>query len=76
MSRYTRFEQLQSEACANGAESVYLREYSARLEIEYCPFVDCFDIKIGGRYVSGDFARDAFNHEMRVYGWVSTEKRI
>lgn len=75
MARYTTFEALLNAANydEDGRESVWLQDCGKRLEV-YHAVADVFDFLLDTKHVNADTARDLFNLEMRVYGWVSTDR--
>jgi hypothetical protein len=75
MARYTTFRALETEAqfADERNETVWLRTINEWLLIEYVGSA-VFNYTVGETDARRDEAIDLFNTEMRVYGWVSTER--
>ena len=77
MARYTRFDQFKDAATdveLNCYETVWLRDCDKVLSVRYNLTHGTFIYSLAGDHISEEIAQDLFNLEMRVYGWVSTER--
>lgn len=77
MARYTQFEQFKDAASHpdNGQyERVWLRDCNEWMTVRFSLDTRKFRFTVSNVEYSERDCRDFFNLEMRVYGWVSTER--